>query len=151
MQEDFQKIRVTYQPLITESEIESIHKIFGSENVLFNKYETKTLGFIIGGIYDSKFLIDFLGQPGISSFCADLCVLLIGTLFFSPKNNPSRDENRPTYRIITFRKRKVTITVSNTNPEGKLEISYQVSEKVIVNDYSDALLKTLLQEENSKE
>ena len=139
-----QKMNIYYRPKIDQKEKEIIAEVFGKENISYGEYKTKG---IEGGIYDVQIIIDTLNDPWVAAAIKSGNFLLLMYQFIKilfKRNNKKIENNntRPRYTILTIRRKRKFINISNINKNNKITISEtSTSFKFKEEEYSDKKLK----------
>lgn len=143
-----EKIQILYRPDIDDSEKIIFERIFGKENISFQREIVKG---IEAGAYDVtiQFLVYMLNDPIVRSLFVASIALLIKELFDRNRERRLGAEKRPRYTNLVLRKEKSYITISNVNKENKIIILYVKNgiTKMSGEDYSEEKLKKLLEED----
>ncbi len=143
-----EKIQILYRPDIDDSEKAIFERIFGKENISFQREIIKGLE---AGAYDItiQFLVYMLNDPVVRNLFVASIALLIKELFDRNRERKMDKGKRPRYTNVVLRKEKSYISISNVNKENKITILHvkngvaQTSNE----DYSEEKLKKLLEED----
>ena len=143
-----EKIQILYRPDIDNDERAICERIFGKENISFQREIVKGLE---AGSYDVaiQFLVYMLNDPAVRNLFVRLIPIFVKELFNRNRNRRLGIEKRPRYTNLILRKEKSYITISNANKENRVTVLY-IKESIVKTsseDYSEDKLKKLLEED----
>lgn len=142
-----EKIQILYRPDIDDGERAIFERVFGKENILFQREIIKGLE---AGAYDItiQFLVYMLNDPVVRNLFVASIALLIKELFDRNRERRMDKGERPRYTNVVLRKEKSYICISNVNRENKITILHVKNDitKMSNEEYSEEKLKKLLEE-----
>lgn len=143
-----EKIQILYRPDIDDGERAIFERIFGKENLSFQREIVK--GFEAGAVdVNIQFLIYMFNDPVVRNLFVVSIALLIKELFDRNRERRLGAEKRPRYTNLVLRKEKSYINISNVNKENKITILYVKNGiiKTSDEDYSEEKLNKLLKDD----
>lgn len=142
-----EKIQILYRPDIDDDERAIFERIFGKENISFQREIIKGLE---AGAYDItiQFLVYMLNDPVVRNLFVVSIGLLVNELFTRNRERKLGKEKRPRYTNLILRKEKSYISISNVNKKNKITILHVKNGITQISDeeYSEGKLKKLLEE-----
>ena len=143
-----EKIQILYRPDIDDGERTIFERIFGKENISFQR---EIITGLEAGAYDVtiQLLIYMLNDPVVRNLFVASIALLVKELFDRNRERRLDAGKRPRYTNLVLRKEKSYISISNVNKENRITILHVKNgiTKTSGEGYSEEKLKKLLEED----
>ena len=143
-----EKIQILYRPDIDDGERTIFERIFGKENISFQR---EIITGLEAGAYDVtiQLLIYMLNDPVVRNLFVASIALLVKELFDRNRERRLDAGKRPRYTNLFLRKEKSYISISNVNKENRITILHVKNgiTKTSGEGYSEEKLKKLLEED----